>query len=286
MALAARIPLAVISADSRQIYRGFDIGTAKSSAADRTRLPHFGIDVADPTERYSAAAWAAAARTWIGDAERAARVPVVVGGTGFYIRALVTPLFVEPVLDPARRVALAAHLAALPVSDLRRWCGALDRSRAHLGRAQLERAIEVAVLSGVAMSRWHALAPGAPERRARYLVVDPGPGLVEHLSARLGAMFDAGWVAEAARLAARVPADAPAWKATGYAIARAMARGEVDRVQGAARVLTATRQYAKRQRTWMRNQLPAADVTVLDPRLPNALDRALEWWTADREGMG
>jgi tRNA A37 N6-isopentenylltransferase MiaA len=65
-----------------------------------------------------------------------------------------------------------------------------------------------------------------------------------------------------------------------------MARGEVDRVQGAARVLTATRQYAKRQRTWMRNQLPAADVTVLDPRLPNALDRALEWWTADREGMG
>ena len=99
-------------------------------------------------------------------------------------------------------------------------------------------------------------------------------------------MLDAGWLAEAAALDTTVSPVAPAWNATGYAAVRALARGELDRAAAAARVLTATRQYAKRQRTWIRHQLPAADVTVLDPRQPDALDRALVWWTVDREGMG
>src|SRR6185437_6501852 len=195
-ALAARVPLAVVSADSRQIYRGFDIGTAKPTAAERACIPHFGVDVVDPVTRYSAAAWAVDAAAWIDDARRAGREPVIVGGTGFYVRALTAPLFVEPSLDPDRRRTIAWHLRTLPLAEVRRWCTALDPERAGLGRAQLERAIEVALLTGVPLTRWHQIAPGAPPRRARYLVVDPGPALGEGIAARLDHMLDAGWIEE------------------------------------------------------------------------------------------
>src|SRR5579871_3467571 len=88
MWLAERHPIAIISADSRQVYRGFDIGTAKPSFADRGRVPHHGLDVADPDTRYSAAAWATAADEWIARSRDEGLRPVVVGGTGLYLRAL------------------------------------------------------------------------------------------------------------------------------------------------------------------------------------------------------
>src|SRR5438132_7836389 len=103
MWLAERHRGAIISADSRQLYRGFDIGTAKPTADERARVPHYGIDVVDPVERYSAAAWASGANEWIGAARAGGRVPVVVGGTGLYLRALFEGLFEEPALDAARR---------------------------------------------------------------------------------------------------------------------------------------------------------------------------------------
>src|ERR1700694_5230184 len=120
--LAERHRAVIISADSRQIYRGFDVGTAKPTPSERARVPHRGVDVADPTERYSAAAWAAAATGWIEEARREKRDVVIVGGTGFYVRALFAPLFAEPQLDPARRASLQRELAALPLAELRRWC--------------------------------------------------------------------------------------------------------------------------------------------------------------------
>lgn len=285
-ALAAQVPLAVVSADSRQIYRGFDIGTAKPTAAERACVPHFGVDVVDPITRYSAAAWGADAAAWIDDAIRAGREPVIVGGTGFYVRALTAPLFVEPPLDVDRRRAMASHLRALPMVEVRRWCAVLDPERAGLGRAQLERAIEVALLTGVPLSRWHQVAPGAPPRRVRYLVLDPGPALGERIAARLDHMLDAGWIEEARALDARIPESAPAWNATGYAVVRALARGTVGRADAREQILIATRQYAKRQRTWMRHQLPPNDVTRIDPRTPDAVSRALAWWHDSTEGMG
>ena len=286
LALARRVPLGIVSADSRQIYRGFDIGTAKPTAAERACVPHLGLDVIEPDTRYSAAAWAASAVRWMEDVRRMGREPAIVGGTGFYIRALTTPLFVEPELDAQKRRALAAHLRALTIDELRRWCLALDPERAGLGRAQLERAIQVAVLTGTPLSRWHRVAPGAEPQRARYLVVDPGPALGASLAARLDGMLDSGWVEEARALAARVPSTAPAWNATGYATVRSLARGDIGRSDAREQILIATRQYAKRQRTWVRNQLPPADVTRIDAREPNALDRALEWWNETREGTG
>ena len=286
LALARRVPLGIVSADSRQIYRGFDIGTAKPTAAERACVPHLGLDVIEPDTRYSAAAWAADAVRWMEDVRSMGREPAIVGGTGFYIRALTTPLFVQPDLDAQKRRALAAHLSALTIDELRRWCLALDPERAGLGRAQLERAIEVALLTGTPLSRWHRVAPGAEPQRARYLVVDPGPALGASLAARLDHMLDAGWVEEARALDARVPSTAPAWNATGYATVRSLARGDIGRSDAREDILIATRQYAKRQRTWMRNQLPPADVTRIDPREPDALDRALEWWNETREGKG
>ncbi|HEU4565988.1 MAG TPA: tRNA (adenosine(37)-N6)-dimethylallyltransferase MiaA [Gemmatimonadaceae bacterium] len=278
MALAERFPLAILSADSRQIYRGFDIGTAKPTAEERRRVPHFGIDVAHPAERYSAAAWAEGARCWVEEARSAGRTPVVVGGTGFYIRALVEPLFAEPHLDPAARRALERELAELATSELARRVRELDPARAHLGRTQLLRAIEVALLTGTPISEWHRRAARGGGVRARYLVVDPGAALRARIEARVHAMLDAGWMAETERLMAAVPEEAPAWNATGYATVRRHARGELSLDAAIERITIDTRQYAKRQRTWFRHQLPEAEVTRIDPTAPHAAESAAAWW--------
>ena len=279
LALAAHFPLTVISADSRQIYRGFDIGTAKPAAAERAKVPHLGIDVIAPTERFSAAAWAERAAGWIAEARAAGRTPVIVGGTGFYIRALVAPLFAEPPIDPEERIALAAKFAPLPTEELRRRTQRLDPARAHLGRAQLLRALEVALLTGKPISHWQAQTPGAARFKARYLVVDPGPVLKDWIAARVDSMLEAGWEAEVHALARTVPDDAPAWNATGYAVVRELARGRLTRAEAVARITIATRQYAKRQRTWFRHQLGADDVTRLVPHARPVVGPALEWWT-------
>ena len=284
MALADRVPLTVISADSRQIYRGFDLGTAKPSASERARIPHEGIDLVEPTERYSAAAWAERASGWVSEARAAGRSPVIVGGTGFYIRALVAPLFAEPPLDPDRRAALATELSRSKTPALRRRCEALDPARAHLGRAQLLRAIEVAVLTGRPLSEWHARSRGAPPRPARYLVVDPGLVLREWIAARVWQMLDGGWGDEVAVLERAVPDEAPAWNATGYAAIRDLARGRLTRTEAIGRVTIGTQQYAKRQRTWFRNQLRGERVTVVDPQQGGTVDRALQWWHANDIG--
>ena len=278
MALAERHAITVISADSRQVYRGFDIGTAKPSAAERARVPHVGLDLVEPGERFSAAAWAQHAAAAIHAARAAGRVPVVVGGTGFYSRALVSPLFEEPPLDPSRRAALAAELAALPTPALRARVEALDPARAHLGRAQLLRAVEVAELTGRPLSAWHS-ERGAPARPARYLLVDPGAVLRQWIPARVSRMLEEGWADEVRRLARTVPADAPAWNATGYAAIRDLVQGRATREATIARVEVATRQYAKRQRTWFRHQLRGERVATLDPTAGGALDRALDWFT-------
>lgn len=277
MWIAARTPVTIVSADSRQIYRGFDIGTAKPSAADQALVPHRGVDVAAPTERYSAAAWALAAESWIGDALASARLPIVVGGTGLYLRALFAPLFEEPALDPVRRADLDDALATLPTAELRRWVEAIDPARAHLGRTQLLRTIEVACLAGGRMSELHRERARSPRWRARYLLVDPGPVLAERIEARIDEMLDHGWPDEVRRLMETIPEDAPAWNATGYDAIRRLVRGEAAHPAVREEILIATRQYAKRQRTWFRHQLDSALMTRLDPTAGDWSDTVARW---------
>jgi tRNA dimethylallyltransferase len=280
MWLAERWPVTIISADSRQIYRGFDIGTAKPSADERKRVPHRGIDIAEPGERFSAAAWAKMATEWVDAAGAAARVPLVVGGTGLYLRALFEGLFEAPALDPARREAIERYLAALETAELRRWTEALDPARAHLGRTQLLRAIEVALLIGRPLSALHREYARPSRLRARYLLVDPGPRLANQIEARIDAMLAAGWEEEVRALARAVPEEAPAWKSTGYRALRRVIDGASDWTGARASIVIETRQYAKRQRTWFRHQLPARAVTMLDPHAPDWRERAERWWYA------
>lgn len=278
LALAERHGAVIISADSRQVYRGFDIGTAKPTAAERARVRHEGIDVADAHERWSAVRWAEQAAASI-SAGKARHQPVlVVGGTGLWLRALLQPLAAVPPMDPARRLALQSTLAVLDTPTLRRWVETLDPPRATLGRAQLMRAAEVALLTGTRLSDHHAAGALRPRRTARWVIVDPGDALQTRLATRLGLMLAAGWADEVRALVATVPADAPAWNSCGYREIRDWVEGSVSQEAARQAILISTRQYAKRQRTWFRTQLAnESAVFRLDPRTADALERADRW---------
>lgn len=280
LALAEAHGLTILAADSRQVYTGFDIGTAKPTAAEQARVPHEGIDLVDPAARYSAAAWASHADAVLRrvGAERV----LIVGGTGLYLRALVAPLFEEPAIDPVRRAALAAELDEQDTATLRRWVLHCDPARAHLGRTQLLRALEVALLAGRRISDLHREAARASRWRARWLVVDPREALHARIAHRLDDMLHAGWLDEVRALAARVPSGAPAWKACGYQALRAVVAGDIGLDDARHAILVSTRQYAKRQRTWFRHQLKAAAVTHIDPRSAGAAEAAARWWREDR----
>ena len=113
--------------------------------------------------------------------------------------------------------------------------------------------------------------------RPHYLLVDPGAVLRDRIAARVAQMLDAGWESEVARLARHVPDDAPAWNACGYGLLRAAMTGTSTRATAIERTIIATRQYAKRQRTWFRHQLPPERVTPLDPDAPDAAARGMHW---------
>ncbi len=278
LALAEAHGAVIVSADSRQIYRGFDIGTAKPTTVERARVPHEGIDVAAPDDRWSAGRWAREAAGWIAAAEQAGRPVIVCGGTGLWLRALVSPLAPVPTLDTPRRAALADALTGLSTEELRRWVETLDPARAGLGRAQLLRAVEIALLSGTRHGDALAAAPAEPPRAARWLVVDPGDALEARLVRRLHEMVDAGWEDEVRRLIDAVSPEAPAWNACGYREVRTeVAAGRtIGGVLETVRV--ATRRYAKRQRTWFRHQLAGSAVTRLSETGDAARDAAFRWY--------
>ncbi len=281
MMLADEFGAAIVSADSRQIYCYFDIGTAKPTREECARLTHYGVDVAEPGERYSAARWAGEALEWIECAGELDKIAVVVGGTGLYIRALAQPLFDAPAMDPMARSQLESQLAEKSIAELRRWCEELDASRAHLGRTQLMRAIETALLAGARISELHKAQGNttvAAEIQPSYLVVDPGDALASQIENRVDHMLDRGWTEEVERLMARIPSDAPAWKASGYAAIRDHVEGKTGLSTTRERIIIETRQYAKRQRTWFRHQLPAEAVTKLNPLDSRATAIAREWW--------
>jgi tRNA dimethylallyltransferase len=282
MQLARTHRARIISADSRQIYRGFDIGTAKPTRAEQLAVPHAGLDVAEPEERWNAARWAAVAREWLAEDARLGRESIIVGGTGLWLQALVRPLADEPPLDPEHRAALQHELGALDTEELRRRVARLDPARAHLGRAQLLRAAEVALLSGTPLSEWHARGSSHPAIEARWLIVDPGSVLDARLDRRRAEMLDAGWLDEVRALDRKYPGDAPAWNACGYREIRAVVQGTTSLADAMERVRISTRQYAKRQRTWFRNQLQeVGPVTRVDPTAADGAAVAEHWYHAE-----
>lgn len=287
--VAERLDGEVISVDSRQVYRGLDIGTAKASPAERAAVPHHGLDIVEPGERYSAGRFARDARGWIEEIRARGRLPVLAGGTGFFLRALLEPLFREPPLDPARREALRARLAEEPTGNLLRWLEALDpesaaRLRQGGGRQRVLRALEVALLTGRPLGWWHTHRPGAPGVAARVFVLDlPRPQLYERIDRRVDAMIAAGLVDEVEALLRRGvrPGD-PGMTATGYPEIAAYLTGEIPLAEAAERIRRATRAYARRQLTWFRHQLPAGALWLDASRpIDELVEEVVERWTGN-----
>ncbi|MBK7595659.1 MAG: tRNA (adenosine(37)-N6)-dimethylallyltransferase MiaA [Gemmatimonadetes bacterium] len=270
LALAAHWPLEVISADSRQIYRGLDIATAKATRKERERVPHHLVDVVRPGDRYSAGRFALEAATAIETVREHGKLPVVVGGTGLYVRALVDGLFAEPSIDPRAREALAHAIDRMDNATLVRWAGRLDRGyRGEGGRHRAARAIEIALLTGQPLSWWQAAA------KAQGVVTPwtvrltaPRHLLHQRILARTTAMLERGLLEEvAAALADGAPIEGPGMDGIGVREAVAVLQGRLPRDLLISSIATATRQYAKRQETWFRHQL-RGDVLVLDATRP------------------
>ncbi|HTO74231.1 MAG TPA: tRNA (adenosine(37)-N6)-dimethylallyltransferase MiaA [Gemmatimonadales bacterium] len=268
-ALAAHWNLEIVSADSRQVYRRLDIGTAKPSPQWRSRIPHHGLDLIDPGERYSAGRFARDATRWVEEIRARGTLPVVVGGTGLYIRALCEGLFAEPPLDPAMRKRLSAWTAAMPVPDLVRWAGRLDPGFAGGGRQRAERAIEVALLSGRPLSFWQAHARKVGTVDPWYVVLtSPRAVLQQRIEARAQDMVRHGMIEEvAALLAEGLAPNAAGLDAIGMREAVDYLQGRRTRGSVAEAVSISTRQYAKRQSTWFRHQLEG-EVFTLDATRP------------------
>jgi tRNA dimethylallyltransferase len=263
LALAAALALGgeIINADSLALYRGFDLGTAKPSPADRARVPHHLVDVLDPDQAFDAAAYLKAARPLVLRLAQAGRPALAVGGTGFYLRALTRGLFNGPGRDEAFR----AYLAAEAAEGLHARLAAVDPLTAArvspADRVRLERALEVHHLTGRPISQWqeeHGLRDKPFETLT--LVLDrPLEELEARLRRRTDLMFELGLKAEVEKLlrAGWAPTLKP-FGAIGYRETLDHLRGLVSLEQAREKTFLATRRYAKRQRTWFRGQMPGA----------------------------
>ncbi|MEO8295659.1 MAG: tRNA (adenosine(37)-N6)-dimethylallyltransferase MiaA [Gemmatimonadota bacterium] len=273
LALSALWKMEVVSADSRQIYRDLDIGTAKPARKERARLPHHGLDLIKPGERYSAGRFARDAAGWIRNIRGKHLVPVVVGGTGLYIRALTEGLFVEPSLDVGRRAELQEWTGEMEDSELVRWAGRLDPGFRGGGRQRAQRAIEVAILTGRALSFWQQAAKTGGAIRPWWVVLTvPRPVLHQRILRRSNEMVQRGLIEEvAAVLAEGLPDNAPGLDSIGMREAVAYLHGKIGRDEVAPAVAQSTRQYAKRQETWFRHQLPGPVLTLDATRGPDVI---------------
>lgn len=261
--------------DSRQVYRGMDVGTAKPTPAQRQAVRHFGLDLIDPDERFSAGRFARYARALIPEIEERGSIALLVGGTGFFLRALTHPIFQEPSFDAARRARLHEHLAAQPSETLLRWLAVLDPSQAEKlrnwgGRQRLLRALELPLLTGRPLSWWHEHSePEAPPLQLDTFVLTlPKEVLDQRIESRVDEMLDAGLLAEVAGLLDKgYNEHSPGMNATGYIELIPVVRGEITLEAGRGSVIRNTRAYARRQMTWFRNQL-AEGAVWLDASLP------------------
>ena len=263
MALAQQLPLEIISVDSALVYRGMDIGTAKPSAAERAAVPHHLIDILDPLNSYSAARFAADALQLVAEIQARGRLPLLVGGTMLYFKALREGLHTMPAADASVRADINRRAAAQGWPALHKELARVDPSTAaRLAPAdaqRIQRALEVWQLSGRALSDWHRPAcPRATPAAANWPLVSLEPAsrgwLHERIAQRFAAMLEAGFVAEVQALRRRgdLHPGLPAMRCVGYRQAW-LALEEGSNSGFEAEAIAATRQLAKRQLTWLRS---------------------------------
>ena len=258
--LCARLPAEIISVDSAQVYRGMDIGTAKPDRATRERVPHHLLDLCDPSEAYSAARFCADAASAIAQARARGRLPLLVGGTMLYFRALQQGLSDLPPADPAFREALAAQAAREGWPALHARLARVDPAsagRLHPNDAQrIQRALEIVELSGMPARRHTRPAAGMLEGPVVKVALNPPQRTTLHarIEQRFRRMMAAGFLDEVAALRARpgLHPDLPSMRAVGYRQLWAHLDGKWGLETAVARGIAATRQFAKRQLTWLR----------------------------------
>jgi tRNA dimethylallyltransferase len=259
LALADRWPIEVVSADAMQVYRGLTIGTAAPGAAERARVPHHLVGLVDPTTPYSVALYVPAAEAAIAEVLARGRVPLVVGGTGFYLDALIHGLPTTPKADRRVQAEIAAELGARGIDALLEELAAAsseDAERAQRNPRRVVRALEVLRRTG----RPPAAFPPKPPRFAyRAAVVLPSPETLQaRVRARTRAMIDEGWLDEVRALAPTMDRWATARQAIGYEALRRVLAGTLRLDDAVAGIEQATLRYAKRQRTWFRQRPPRA----------------------------
>ena len=282
LALAERLPLEIVSIDSAQVYRGFDIGSAKPDAATRARVPHHLLDLRAPHESFSAGECVTAALDAIAAIRARGRLPLLVGGTMLYFNSLVHGIARLPSADPALRATIDAEAAERGWPAMHAELAKVDpeaAARIHPNDPQrIQRALEVQRATGVPISVWQRdTRPRHALQFARFALVPENRGrLHADIAARWQAMLDAGFVEEVRALRALpdLSADAASLRAVGYRQLWGHLAGEYDLRQASTLAIAATRQLAKRQITWI-NADPGW--RRLDPDANNA---RLHWFDA------
>jgi tRNA dimethylallyltransferase len=251
--LRARIPIEVVSADSRQVYRGMDVATGKPTAAERAAVAHHLLDLIEPAERYHAARFRREATEAIDAVRARGRLPVVVGGTGLYIRALLRGLDPAPPADPVLRARLEAVAAQSGVPALHAQLASIDpeaAARLHPNdRVRIIRAIEKHGSGGGMRGNWARAVP--PWRVLLFGLSQERGRLNRRLEERAREMISGGMMSEVRRLLeAGYDETAPGMAGIGYRQFVAVARGRLTELQALALMVRDTRRYAKRQMTW------------------------------------
>jgi tRNA dimethylallyltransferase len=260
LALAQRVPLEIISMDSALVYRGLDIGTAKPTPAIRGVVPHHLIDILDPTESYSAGRFARDAGALIDEIRARGRLPLLVGGTLLYLRALRDGLSPLPRGDRSVRAELDAEAAEHGLKALHERLSRVDPAAAARiapsDRQRIQRALEVHALTNRPISELQRADDNRkrPGVLAIALVPESRAELGLRIERRFDAMVAAGFLGEVERLRARgdLNSDLPAMRAVGYRQLWAHLDGGCTWEEARTKAIVATRQYAKRQLTWLR----------------------------------
>ena len=273
-ALSERFPLDLISVDSALVYRGMDIGSAKPDAATLARYPHALIDIRDPAQPYSAADFCVDAKAAMQRSSASGRVPLLVGGTGLYFRALQKGLSDLPEADPIMRAKLGAEAAHIGWPAMHARLAKLDPTAARRidcnDTQRLQRALEVIELTGRPLSELqHAPRVQNFPWRVLKLALFPTDRRVLHerIAQRFDAMLAQGFLDEVRTLRGRADlvADLPAIRAVGYRQAWDYLEGATTAADFRDRAIFATRQLAKRQITWLRSDYAAR---LFDPDRP------------------
>lgn len=259
LALAERVPLEVVSMDSAMVYRGLDIGTAKPPPATRNAVPHHLVDILEPSEAYSAGRFAQDAGRSIEEIRARGRLPLLVGGTLLYLRALREGLSALPRADARVRDELDREAAARGWDELHERLRAVDPAAAQRiapsDRQRIQRALEVHALTGRPISELQRLGRRNPRSiRVIALVPEDRAALGARIERRFDAMVEQGLVGEVERLRARGDLDAtmPSMRAVGYRQLWSYLDGRYGWEEARRKAIVATRQYAKRQLTWLR----------------------------------